>query len=345
MTADNPPAYSPTQSFTQLSIGSSTSSPTTRTVQCGATTRTVQSGAPMMQVQDGDPTSKRPASMCAITLFDQDKMRLVNTPKALTPLLRQIIQATWGAIQNETEQFEFAKGGPCTTSGLQTCASHASCTNCARKSAGSSFYSLDLKLKGNICAPYGIEKVRSRRLMVELFKCMARHGWNVAQSTKVIRLNYDLGTFVFAYSGISVNDAYVEVKGEGAYSDLKVPPVLIQNVEIFAIAFHRSNIIRVIDGPAAVYPFVQQAIRLHWPPGLKKEKEQDGTREFHLDSTGLTNALYAENGDAFRWTMVLIELLSLLQENLGFKLYTSATMASDHDLESWFLRKTDASWS
>ncbi|KAG0030503.1 hypothetical protein BGZ81_002565 [Podila clonocystis] len=330
MTADQPPAYSPIQGFSQQHIGASSSSPITRTVQ----------GAP----------SRRITPMCAISLFDLDKVRLVNTPKALIPLLRQIIQTTWGAIQKETEQFEFAKGGPCTTSGPQTCANNTSCSNCSRKAAGSSFDSLELKLKGNICSPYGDEKVRARRMMVALFKCMARYGWHLVQSTKIIRLTRDSGTFMFRYSSTTVHSAgsanNIEIKGDGAfYSDMKVPLILNQNVEIFAISFNKSNIIRVIDGPTAVYPFVLQAAQLHWPTGVKSDRDVQGTKEFHLHPTGLTSALHANNGDACRWTMVLIELLSLLQDNLGFKLYTSAMLTIDQDLETWFLRKMDASWS
>ncbi|KAG0333923.1 hypothetical protein BG000_008780 [Podila horticola] len=292
--------------------------------------------------------SRRPTPMCAISLFDLDKLRLVNTPKALTPLLRQVIQTTWGAIQKETELFEFAKGGPCTTAGAQTCANNTSCSNCSRKAAGSSFYSLELKLKGNICSPYGDEKVRARRLMVALFKCMARHGWDVVQSTKIIRLTRDSGTFMFRYSGTTVHSTSannVELKGDGAFYGEMVSPVLSQDVEIFAISFSKSNINRVIDGPLAVYPFVLQAAQLHWPTGVKSDKDVQGTKEFHLHPTGLTTALHADNGDAYRWTMVLVELLSLIQDNLGFKLYTSAMLTIDQDLETWFLRKMDASWS
>ncbi|KAG0078125.1 hypothetical protein BGZ93_006144 [Podila epicladia] len=298
-------------------------------------TRTVQ-GAP----------SNWPTAMCAISLFSVDKIRLINTPKALTPVLRQVIGTTWGAIQKETEQFEFAKGGPCTTSGAQTCANYTSCSNCSRKAAGSSFYSLELKLKGNICSPYGDEKVRARRLMVALFTCMAQHGWNVVGSTKIIRLTDDNGTFMFRNSNTTVRSANnVEIKADGAfYSDVKVPPVLNQDVEIFAISFNKSNIIRIIDGPSAVYPLVLQAAHLHWPAGIKSEKDVQGTKEFHLHPTGLTNALYADNGDAYRWTMVLVELLSLLQDQLEFKLYTSAILTIDQDLETWFLRRTDALW-
>ncbi|KAF9336748.1 hypothetical protein BG006_007525 [Podila minutissima] len=232
MTTDHPPAYSTVQGFTQHHVGaSSSSSPMTTTVQ----------GVP----------SRWPTPMCAISFFSPDKLRLINTPKALTPVLRQVIGTTWGAIRKETEQFEFAKGGPCTTSGPQTCANNTNCSNCSRKAAGSSFYSLELKLMGNICSPYGDEKVRARRLMVALFKCMAQHGWNLVQSTRIIRLTQDNGTFMFRYSSTTVRSANnVEIKGDGAfYSDAKVPPVLNQDVEIFAISFNKSNIIRIIDAP------------------------------------------------------------------------------------------------
>ncbi|KAG0347146.1 hypothetical protein BG004_008367 [Podila humilis] len=298
------------------------------------------------------------APMCAISLVSEDRIRLVNTPPELTQLIRQAIQYVWGPIQKESDQYDFGNtircsidsslgnGGPANTS----------CTDCAHKVYGASFYSFDFKLKGCPWMPHGDGKIKACRLVLAILAIMANHDWDVQQATKVLRLTNDHSTFMFisrirrdgcepvAYTNSPLStQAQIEVQG-GLFLDTRQDPCVQYRVQLFAISFHKSSMIRVIDSPIAVHSIVRQAIVMHWPTGLKSETDTLGVKEFTLMQVGSTNALRSDSVCAVQWTMVLVALLSLLQELSGFMIYASAAITIDRELETWILRKMNGSW-
>jgi hypothetical protein len=82
---------------------------------------------------------------------------------------------------------------------------------------------------------------------------------------------------------------------------------------------------------------------------IKSQQLYSGADEFVVNSVGTTEALMGYSGDAVRWSMVLVEILSALRNHLGYKLYTSVDMnispGPGMAIDTWILRKTDPSWS
>lgn len=87
---------------------------------------------------------------------------------------------------------------------------------------------------------------------------------------------------------------------------------------------------------------------------IKSQQFYHGAEEFVINPARLSNPVpYSEplmcySGDAVRWSMVLVEILSSLRNHLGYKLYTSVDMnitpGPGMAIDTWILRKTNPSW-
>ncbi|KAF9301171.1 hypothetical protein BGZ74_007030 [Mortierella antarctica] len=273
-----------------------------------------------------EPSPPLAHHICGIALADTDKIRLINTPEPLTRLLRVAITATWGPIQGERAE------------------SSSSYSSCSTPSTTTPFYSYEFKLKGNPWTGWGEEKVRCRRLVVGMLKCMIGQGYNLIQASKVIRRMSERDVFFFESSSSSSSSADRTAKEKGEKEE---GPEEEKDVDMFSITFNKANTVRVIDASPAVVVYVQQAIQRYWPTGIKSQQLYSGADEFLVNSVGTTEALVGCGSDAVRWSMVLVEILSALRNHLGYKLYTSVNMniSSGPSIDTWILRKTDPSWS
>lgn len=56
---------------------------------------------------------------------------------------------------------------------------------------------------------------------------------------------------------------------------------------------------------------------------IKSQQLYHGAEEFLIDYVGFSETLMSYSGDAARWSIVPVEILSLLRNHLGYKLYTS----------------------
>ncbi|KAG0030504.1 hypothetical protein BGZ81_002566 [Podila clonocystis] len=262
--------------------------------------------------------------ICGISLADTDKIRLINTPEPLTSLVRAAIAATWGPIQSECAEFDSALGRVSNSS--HDPSSSSSYSSCSTPIATTPFYSYEFKLKGNPWTGWGEEKVRCRRLVVRLLKCMIGQGYNLIQTSKVIRRMGERDMFFFESSPPSSSSAADKASKEKE---------------------EEGNTVRVIDASPAAVVYIQQAIQRYWPTGIKSQQFYGGADEFLINPVGRTEALVGYSGDAVRWSMVLVEILSALRNHLGYKLYTSVDMnlSSGPGIDTWILRKADPSWS
>ncbi|KAF9336749.1 hypothetical protein BG006_007526 [Podila minutissima] len=286
--------------------------------------------------------------ICGIALTDTDKIRLINTPEPLTRLLRAAITATWGPIQGERAELDNILGATSNTSYASSSYSSSSYSSYLSPSTTVPFYSYEFKLRGNPWAGWGEEKVRCRRLVVGMLKCMIGQGYSLIQASKVIRRMGERDVFFFESSSSSSSSSSVD-RATKEKGEKEEGPEEEEDVDMFSITFNKGNTVRVIDASPAVVVYVQQAIRRYWPTGIKSQQLYSGADEFLVNSAGSTEALMGYGSDAVRWSMVLVEILSALRNHLGYKLYTSVDMnfspGPGMAIDTWILRKTDPSWS
>ncbi|KAG0078126.1 hypothetical protein BGZ93_006145 [Podila epicladia] len=297
-----------------------------------------------------EPSPPLAHHICGIALADTDKIRLINTPESLTRFLRAAIIATWGPIQGERAEFDNIHnilGGTTNTSYASSSSSSSSFFGSTPTTTTTPFFSYEFKLKGNPWSGWGEEKVRCRRLVVGMLKCMIKQGYNLIQASKVIRRLGERDVFFFESSPSSSSDVGKAVKENGEKQEEPEEEEEEQDVDMFSITFNKNNTLRVIDASPAVVAYVQQAIQRYWPTGIKTQQFYCGADEFLINSTGATEALVGYCGDAVRWSMVLVEILSALRNHVGYKLYTSVNMniSTGTAIDTWILRKTDPSWS
>ncbi|KAF9897589.1 hypothetical protein BX616_005313, partial [Lobosporangium transversale] len=151
--------------------------------------------------------------VCCITLNETDKIRLIGTPPELANPIRQAIVRAWGRIQKESDY------------------------------AGAHQF----KLLGNPWSARGNEGVLSRRLVVDILKTMAQHGWTLIQSADVSRKEYEKDSLFFESSALQ--------------------PVDVGPIDMFAISLNRTDRIRLIDAPSEFRDIVRQAIKTQWKLG------------------------------------------------------------------------------
>lgn len=225
-----------------------------------------------------DPTTTPQAHyICGIALADTDKIRLINTPEPLTRLVRATIAATWGPIQAERAEFDIVGGGAINTSYPPSpCSCSSSSYSSSSYSSSSTpttippFFSYEFKLKGNPWTGWGEEKVRCRRLVVGLLKCMIKQGYSLIHTSRVIRRIGERDVFFFESSSSSSLDNTRkdndEKKTEGQEEE-EEDKEEEEEEDIFSITFNKSNTVRIIDASPAVAVHVQQAILRYWPTG------------------------------------------------------------------------------
>ncbi|KAF9212502.1 hypothetical protein CPC16_003227 [Podila verticillata] len=330
MAFDNPPAYSgPVSGFPSFekSASSTFSNPT---------------------------TTPQAHDICAIALSDTDKIRLINTPESLTRLVRATIAATWGPIQAERAEFDNAGGGANNTShppSSCSCSSSSYSSSSTPTTITTPFFSYEFKLKGNPWTGWGEEKVRCRRLVVGLLKCMIKQGYSLIRTSKVIRRVGERDVFFFESSSSSslgnTSKDKDEKKAEGQEEDEDRKEDEEEEEDIFSITFNKNNTVRIIDAPPAVAVHVQQAILRYWPTGIKSQQFYHGAEEFVMNPVRISEPLTSYGCEAMRWSMVLVEILSSLRNHLGYKLYTSVDMNTTPGpgmIDTWILRKMSPSW-
>lgn len=214
-----------------------------------------------------EPSPPLAHHICGIALADTDKIRLINTPEPLTRLLRVAITATWGPIQGERAEVDNILGATSNTSYASSSYSSSSYSSCSTPSTTTPFYSYEFKLKGNPWTGWGEEKVRCRRLVVGMLKCMIGQGYNIIQASKVIRRMGERDVFFFESSSSSSSSSSSADRTTKEKGEKEEGPEEEKDVDIFSITFNKANTVRVIDASPAVVVYVQQAIQRYWPTG------------------------------------------------------------------------------
>lgn len=150
-------------------------------------------------------------------LFLVNRIQVTGLPQGLIEPIRQCITSTLGPIQMELDDFgahDFRFQG-----GFQTMLNQTE------------------------------ERAKSRKLTLELFKCMLKHGWTFIQAAPTMGKNVlQLDTMFFEHS------AQVPVQDQN---------VLGQD-ELFAIGFDNRDRVRIIEAPDVIAPLVREAICKHW---------------------------------------------------------------------------------
>ncbi|KAF9582633.1 hypothetical protein BGW38_010948 [Lunasporangiospora selenospora] len=158
-----------------------------------------------------------------ITLFIGNVLFLVNRvqvtgfPQELIDPIRQCINSTVGPIQNELDDYG----------------------------------AYDFRFQGSLQTMLNQtkERAKSRKLTLELLKCMLRHGWTFIQATPTMGCNVvQLDTMFFEQSA----QAFIQEK------------YLLKPDELFAIGFDNKDCVRVLEAPDAITTLVREAILEHW---------------------------------------------------------------------------------
>ncbi|KAF9326912.1 hypothetical protein BG006_009717 [Podila minutissima] len=176
------------------------------------------------------------------------------------------------------------------------------------------------------------ERVKSRKLTLELFKCMLKHGWTFIQAAPTMGKNVlQLDTMFFEHS------AQVPVQDQN---------VLGQD-ELFAIGFDNRDRVRIIEAPDFIAPLVREAIRKHWDGEagiLNASLGADDSVEFQLKATPFMN-FSVEN--SVKIQLLMGQIIANIK-TANYKLYAmidSIGVHSNSDLATWVFRKLGPSWS
>ncbi|KAI1314769.1 hypothetical protein EDD11_001738 [Mortierella claussenii] len=254
--------------------------------------------------------------ICTISLTDTDKIRLIGTPPPLTPLLRSAVLNCWGTIQRESNY------------------------------AGSH----EFKLSGKPWHGQGPDAVRSRRLISGILYTMAKAGWDLIQATDVSKRLQDKDTLFFEYAGDAVVSSSpassTSSSGSGAGIGASSGDGL-REVELFAVSFNRTDRIRVISQQPAQVAFrmmelIKQAVAAQWKYGIQSEKDYCGAVEIKLQG----NPFGSRGDESVYARMMLAQMIANFKAE-GYKLYTSVCIgvgSDGNDVESWVLRRMNASW-
>jgi len=106
------------------------------------------------------------------------------------------------------------------------------------------------KLSGYPWVGQGSESVKSRRLIYRLLKTMVERGWNLIQAADVSKDPTDLDALFFERM----------TPGLGA-------SVVDMNVDMFAVSFNKTDVIRLIDAPSTLTGVVRDTVSQNWPKG------------------------------------------------------------------------------
>ncbi|KAF9562231.1 hypothetical protein EC968_005361 [Mortierella alpina] len=241
-----------------------------------------------------------PPNIGCITLSIGNVLYLINRvqvtgfPQDLIEPIRQCITSTLGPIQRELDDFgayDFRFQG-----GLETMLNQTK------------------------------EREKSRKLTLELFKCMLKHGWSFIQASPTMGLNtLQLDTMFFEKS---TQDPF---PGKNA----------IKSDELFAIGFDHGNVVRIIEAPEAIPELVQGAILRRWTGEiLGAMVDADGSIKYQLEPAPFRN-FSVEN--SVNVQLLLGQILANLR-TANYRLYASIDSSgvnSNPDLPTWVFRKVD----
>ncbi|KAF9288178.1 hypothetical protein BGZ68_000721 [Mortierella alpina] len=176
------------------------------------------------------------------------------------------------------------------------------------------------------------ERAKSRKLVLNLFKCMLKHGWSFIQATPTMGLQtLQLDTMFFEQSTQALAQGQNALKAD----------------ELFAIGFDNGDCVRIIEAPDAITTLVREAILKRWKGEagiLDASVDADGAVEFHLKPAPFQNFSVEK---AVNVQLLLAQILANIK-TANYKLYASIDSSgvnSNPDLPTWVFRKVDPSGS
>ncbi|KAG0244147.1 hypothetical protein BGX31_009698 [Mortierella sp. GBA43] len=121
----------------------------------------------------------------------------------------------------------------------------------------------------------------------------------------------------------------------------------LREVELFAVSFSHSDKIRIVSqqSPEVVLRMmglIKQAVASQWKYGIQAEQDYCGAAEIKLQG----NPFKARRSQSVHARMMLAQMIANFKAE-GFKLYASLNIGEGkdrNDVESWVLRRMNASW-
>ncbi|KAJ3152679.1 hypothetical protein HDU86_005554 [Geranomyces michiganensis] len=229
------------------------------------------------------PTYQR--ATCLVSLHESDKIRLLGLPAAIRPGFEQAIVLGTYHVQSQGEYY------------------------------GSYQY----KLRGRPWFGQGYDAVRSRRLIVEIFRFMESSGWTLVLSADVSKKPYDKDTWFFRR-----RDA----------GNVAVPIY----TQFAAISFNRSDLLRIIMAPPHIVEIITETARRCYPRGIQEVRHHDGFPEIKLRGF----PWHASGADTVLTRQFLLEVIDALLR-VGWTMYASCDIStgtsSEHvdDVDSWVI--------
>ncbi|KAF9362008.1 hypothetical protein BGX34_006788 [Mortierella sp. NVP85] len=209
---------------------------------------------------------------------------------------------------------------------------------------------------------------------------MAKAGWDLVQATDVSQRERDKDTLFFEYTESLSEHGSSSCSASMASS--RGPPVMpgvgtsrsgsmrigsssgagvgsgsvlrdgygedgLREVELFAVSFNRSDRIRVISQQppqvaSRMMELIKQAVASQWKYGIQAEQDYCGAAEIKLQG----NPFNAKRSEAIYARMLLAQMIANFKVE-GYKLYASLSLGEGkdgRDVESWVLRRMNASW-
>ncbi|KAG0346468.1 hypothetical protein BG004_001675 [Podila humilis] len=233
-------------------------------------------------------------------LYLVNRVHVTGLPQELIDPIRQCIISTIGPIQEELDDF----------------GAH------------------DFRFQGNWQKMLNQtkERAKSRKLTLELFKCMLGHGWTFIQATPTM-----------GRAMLQVDTMFFEQSVQAPVQDQNV----LNENELFAIGFDNGDRIRIIDAPDGIAPLVREAILKHWDGEagiLNACLAEDGSVEFQLKE-GPFRIFCVET--SFKVQLLMGQIIVNIKA-ANYKLYAmvdSVGVHSNSDLATWVFRKVGPSWS
>ncbi|KAF9950307.1 hypothetical protein BGZ72_008003 [Mortierella alpina] len=233
-------------------------------------------------------------------LYLINRVHVTGFPQNLIEPIRQCITSTLGPVQKELDDF----------------GAH------------------DFRFQGSLqtMLNQSKERAKSRKLTLELFKCMLTHGWSFIQAMPTMgRQTLQLNTMFFEQSELG------PVQGEN----------VLEPDELFAIGFDNGDCVRIIEASDAITALVRDAILERWKGEagiLDARVDADGSVEFQLRPAPFLS-FSVEN--SVNVQLLLSQILANIM-TANYKLYASIDSSgvnSNPDLPTWVFRKVDSNRS
>ncbi|KAJ3169215.1 hypothetical protein HDU88_001012 [Geranomyces variabilis] len=221
---------------------------------------------------------------CLISLHESDKIRLLSLPTDIRPAFEQAISRGTYSVQSQ----------------------------------GDYHGSYQYKLKGRPWWGQGDDAVRSRRLVVEIFRFMESCGWTLLLSADVSKKPYDKDTWFFRRRDVG-----------------NPLPIYTQ---FAAISFNRADLLRVIMAPPQVVEVITSTAQRCYPRGVQEIRHKDGFPQIKLRGY----PWHATGGDTVLARQFLLEVIDALLR-IGWTMYASCDISTgtsnEHvdDVDSWVI--------